>query len=84
VHKSGNYTHFEHKQKRKMVELVIRKSEMTNLIFSQVTGHHICLHVADSSMSESVHSTGRDTKTFAKRSKNPSANVSVFQWRANS
>jgi len=56
---------------------------MTNLVFHEVTGHHARLHVADSTMSESVHSTGSDVELFAERFENPSANIPVFQWRAN-
>src|ERR1700687_5468725 len=57
---------------------------MSNLIFHEVTGHHARLHVADSTVSESVHSTGSDADSFAERCENPSANISVFQWRAHS
>ena len=52
---------------------------MTDLILHEVTGHHARLHVADSTMPESVHSTGSDADLFAERCKNPSANISVFQ-----
>ena len=57
---------------------------MTNLIFHKITGHHTRLHVADSAVSEGVHSTGSDAEFFAERCENPSANISVFQWRAHS
>jgi hypothetical protein len=38
---------------------------MTNLIFHEVARHHARLHVADSTMPESVHSTGFDSEFFA-------------------
>src|SRR5580658_664459 len=38
---------------------------MSNLILHEVAGHHTCLHVADSTMSESVHSTGFQSQFFA-------------------
>ena len=44
---------------------------MTNLIFHEITGHHARLHVADSTMSESVHSTGFDSELFAERCREP-------------
>jgi len=37
---------------------------MTSLIFHEVTGHHARLRVADSTMSESVHSAGFDSEFF--------------------
>ena len=40
---------------------------MTDLIFHEVTGHHARLRVADSTMSEGVHSTGLDADFFAER-----------------
>src|SRR5271167_4207730 len=55
---------------------------MTNLIYHEIAGHHACLHVADSTMPESVHSTGSDSELFAERCENPSANIPIFQWRA--
>jgi hypothetical protein len=57
---------------------------MTNLILHEVTGHHAHLHVADSTMSESVHPTGFDSEFFAERRENPSANIPIFEWRAQS
>ena len=42
------------------------------------------LHVADSTMPKSVHSTGNNTKTFADRRENAPANIPIRQWRANS
>jgi len=56
---------------------------MTNLIFHEVTGHRIHLDVANSTMPESVHSTGFYAEFFADWRQHPSANVPVFQWRAN-
>ena len=53
---------------------------MTSLIFHEVTGHHAPWHLADSTMSESVHSTGFDSKFLKQRCENSSANVTVF-WR---
>jgi hypothetical protein len=50
--------------------------------FDEITGHHACLHVTDSSVSESVHSTGSDAEFVANGCENPPANISVFQWRA--
>jgi hypothetical protein len=38
---------------------------MTNLIFHKVSGHRICLRVANSTMAESVHSTGLYAEFFA-------------------
>src|ERR1700676_4887905 len=55
---------------------------MTNLVLHEATGHHARLHVADSTMPKSVHSTGSDAELSTERCQNPSANVSVFQWRA--
>ena len=68
------------------VRVVARDSQtgMTNLVLHEVAGHHARLHVADSTMPESVHPTGPDAEFFAERRENPSANVSVFQWRAHS
>ena len=57
---------------------------MPNLIFHEVAGHHARLHVADSTMSESVHSTELDSELFTDGFENPSANIPIFQWRANS
>ena len=55
---------------------------MANLIFHEVTGHHARLHVADSTMSKSVHSTWSEAELLADWRENPPADVSVFQWRA--
>jgi hypothetical protein len=57
---------------------------MADLIFHEVTGHHVHLHVADSTMSESVHSAGSDAEFFTERFENPSANIPVFQRCASS
>src|SRR6266404_5345899 len=57
---------------------------MANLILHEITGHHTRLHVANSAMSESVHSTGSDAECFAERCENPSTNISVFERSAHS
>ena len=57
---------------------------MTDLIFDEITGDHARLHVADSAMSEGVHTAGVDSESFAERRENPPANIAVFQGRADS
>jgi hypothetical protein len=38
---------------------------VTDLIFYEVTGHHIRLHVADSSVPKCVHTTRSNSEAFA-------------------
>ena len=61
--------------------IVARDSQagMSNLIFHEIAGHRVCLHMADSAVSESVHPTGNDTKRFAERRQDASANIAIFQ-----
>jgi hypothetical protein len=51
------------------VRVAARDSQagMSNLIFHEVVGHHIRLHVTDSTMPESVHPTGFYSQFFAGR-----------------
>ena len=55
---------------------------IADLIFHEVTGHHARLHVADSTVSESVHSTRSKSEPLADWHEDPPKDVSVFQWRA--
>ena len=49
------------------VRVVARDSQagMTKLIFHEVAGHHLRLHVTDSTMPEGVHPTGFHSQFFA-------------------
>ena len=57
---------------------------MPHLTLGEVCRNTVRLQVTDPPVAECVHSSRCDTKLFAKRLQNPSANVTVFQWRGNS
>src|ERR1700686_1614082 len=51
---------------------------VSSLIFHEVTGHYARLHVADSIMSESMHSTGSDSEfslSVVRRTRPPTGNM---------
>ena len=60
------------------------QTRMAYLALSEIRRDTVLLQVAHAAMPKGVHTARSGSDTFAERFQNPPANVSVFQWRANS